>query len=82
MQPAKHSGSNQVAVVSAFATYNGDSNQDGTIDSGDLSDIDNAAVAGDAGYINTDLNGDDFVDSGDLSLVDNNAAFGVFEVTP
>ncbi|MBK7254196.1 MAG: hypothetical protein IPI04_09840 [Ignavibacteria bacterium] len=75
-------GSNQVAVVSAFATYNGDSNQDGTIDSGDLSDIDNAAVAGASGYINTDLNGDDFVDSGDLSLVDNNAAFGVFEVTP
>lgn len=75
-------GSNQIAVLTAFATYNGDSNQDGTIDSGDLSQIDNAALIGDAGYINTDLNGDDFVDSADLSIVDNNAAFGVFEVTP
>lgn len=79
---SKAFGSNQIAISTAFATYNGDSNQDGTIDSGDLSDVDNAALLGDAGYINTDLNGDDFVDSADLSIVDNNASFGVFEITP
>ncbi len=79
---SKAFGNNQVAIGGAYATYNGDSNQDGTIDGGDLALVDNAAVFGDSGYLNTDLNGDDFVDSGDLSIVDNNASFGIFEITP
>jgi hypothetical protein len=75
-------GSNQVQNGLLFATYNGDINQDETIDGGDLSVVDNAAINGDGGYINTDVNGDDFSDGGDLALVDNNATIGVSVITP
>ncbi|MDQ3020705.1 MAG: hypothetical protein M3R36_09055 [Bacteroidota bacterium] len=57
-----------------FAFYNGDVNQDGTVDLADLSLIDNDARSFTSGYVNTDVNGDNFVDLGDLTIADNNAA--------
>lgn len=65
-----------------FAFYNGDVNQDGTVDASDNSLVDNAASVSLSGYVNTDVTGDDFVDAGDVSIVDNNAFNSVSVVTP
>ena len=56
-----------------FCIYAGDVNQDGTVDAGDASLVDNDAYNFATGYISTDLNGDLNVDASDALLVDNNA---------
>ena len=65
-----------------FGLYSGDINQDGTIDAGDLSQVENDAANSLSGYVQSDVTGDDFVDAGDVSVVENNAALGVSVVTP
>ena len=78
-------GDNQSQVNSSpvkFAIYNGDLNQDGTIDAGDLSQVENDASNSLSGYVQSDVTGDDFVDAGDLSIVENNSALGVSAITP
>lgn len=75
-------GNNLISMGGVFAIYSGDVNQDGIIDAGDLSDVDNAAFTGESGYSNSDVNGDDFVDASDLSIVDNNAFAGVQAILP
>ena len=57
-----------------FAFYGGDTNQDGTVDASDLSEIDNDAIYFITGYVETDLTGDGFVDGSDFAIADNNAA--------
>jgi hypothetical protein len=78
-------GSNQSQVDASpvrFGMYSGDVNQDGTIDAGDISPVENDVSAGATGYIVTDVNGDDIADAADLSIVENNVALGVSVVTP
>jgi subtilisin-like proprotein convertase family protein len=78
-------GSNQINVDTSplrFAIYNGDVNQDGTIDLSDLSLIDNDASSFMSGYVKTDLTGDNFVDLADLSIADNNAFNFVSVIRP
>ena len=78
-------GSNLVQVNSLparYAVYSGDVNQDGTIDAGDLSQVENDAANSLTGYEQSDVTGDDYVDAGDLSIVENNAASGITAVTP
>ncbi|MBL8008242.1 MAG: hypothetical protein JNJ56_11985 [Ignavibacteria bacterium] len=78
-------GSNQIQVDNSpvsFAFYSGDANQDGAIDAGDLSEVENDISAGTEGYVPTDVNGDDIVDASDLSIVENNASAGIYAVTP
>ena len=65
-----------------FGIYGGDVNQDGTIDAGDLSQVENDAAKSESGYVQSDVNGDDYVDAADLSIVENNATTGVNAVTP
>ena len=78
-------GSNQSQVDASplrFGMYGGDVNQDGVVDAGDLSAVDNDAAESLSGYVSTDVNGDDFVDAGDVSIVDNNAALSVSVIAP
>ena len=79
-------GNNEIQVDNSpydvFAFYSGDVNQDGIIDAGDISAIENDAVNSVFGYVPTDLTGDDAVDASDISLVENNAVLGVYVVTP
>ncbi|MBL8008516.1 MAG: hypothetical protein JNJ56_13410, partial [Ignavibacteria bacterium] len=78
-------GSNMINADASpvrFAIYNGDINQDGIVDAGDLSPVENDATEGMSGYVLTDVTGDDYVDAGDLSIVENNAAAGIYTVTP
>lgn len=55
-----------------YAIYAGDVNQDGAIDSGDFTPVDNDAFNYAAGYLATDVNGDGAIDSGDFTSIDNN----------
>ncbi len=78
-------GNNMINVDASptrYAVYNGDVNQDGTIDASDLSETDNDAFSSVSGYVNTDVTGDNFVDAEDVSIVDNNTFNSVSAVTP
>jgi hypothetical protein len=75
-------GSNLIQIGSKWCIYNGDANQDGIVDSGDLGAVDNDNAAYVTGYTSTDINGDNIVDSGDLGIVDNNNANYVGSVVP
>jgi hypothetical protein len=67
-------GSNLKAMGGRYLIYGGDVNQDGSIDSGDMTPLDNDATSYLSGYLNTDVNGDGSVDSGDMTIVDNNGS--------
>jgi len=73
-------GSNLILKSGKYCIYNGDVNQDGIIDAGDLSEIDNDILNSVFGYVKTDINGDEIVDASDLSAVDNN--LGIFVIRP
>lgn len=75
-------GSNMVLKGAEWTIYSGDVNQDGTIDAGDLSQVENDAGESLSGYVSSDVNGDDFVDAGDVSIVENNVALGVNAIAP
>lgn len=70
------------ALPVRFAVYQGDVNQDGTVDATDVSTIDNDASNFVGGYVVTDLTGDDFVDGTDFAIADNNAANFVSLIRP
>ena len=55
-----------------YAIFGGDVNQDGTVDIGDLTPVDNAQLNFTRGYVVTDINGDGTVDIADFSIIDNN----------
>jgi hypothetical protein len=62
--------------------FGGDVNQDGAVDSGDMTPVDNDGSAYISGYLATDANGDGTIDSGDMTIVDNNGASYVSSITP
>jgi hypothetical protein len=65
-----------------YAIYGGDVNQDGSVDTADMTPVDNDAANYEAGYIATDVNGDGAVDTADMTIVDNNGADYVTVATP
>jgi hypothetical protein len=65
-----------------YAFYGGDVNQDGVVDTGDMTPVDNGSAAYLSGYRNPDANGDGIIDTADMTLVDNNSANYVSAVTP
>ncbi|MBK6346609.1 MAG: hypothetical protein IPF68_11875 [Bacteroidales bacterium] len=82
-QPAKAFGGNLLQMIDGFYTiYGGDVNQDGTIDTGDGTPIDNDQFMFVMGYIVTDVNGDGTVDTADGTIVDNNQFFFVGTLLP
>jgi hypothetical protein len=75
-------GSNLQNMGGVYALYGGDVNQDGTIDTADMTPVDNDSGNFTNGYLSTDLNGDGSVDTGDMTIVDNNASNFVSAVLP
>ncbi|MEO8211013.1 MAG: hypothetical protein ABI840_10660 [bacterium] len=78
-------GNNQIQVDNSpftFAFYNGDVNQDGSIDLADGSLIDNDSYNFVSGYVKTDLTGDNLVDLSDYTIADNNAYNYVVSIRP
>lgn len=69
-----YSGNLQMMVDGAYVIYGGDTNQDGTIDTGDMTPVDNDSGDYLSGYLVTDINGDGQVDTADMTIVDNNSA--------
>lgn len=65
-----------------WALYGGDVNQDGFIDTGDMSPVDNDASNFASGYLATDINGDGMTDTADMTTIDNNAANFIGSITP
>jgi hypothetical protein len=65
-----------------WAFYAGDVNQDGAVDTADMSPVDNDASVFASGYLASDVNGDDIVDTADMTLVDNNSANFISAATP
>lgn len=81
--PAQAYGGNlQLMSGGAYAIYGGDVNQDGQVDTADMTPVDNDAANYEGGYIATDVNGDGAVDTADMTIVDNNGANYVTVVTP
>jgi len=81
--PAKAFGGNLLQMIDGYYTiYGGDVNQDGTIDTGDGTPIDNDQFMFVMGYIVTDVNGDGTVDTADGTIVDNNQFFFVGTLLP
>ncbi|MBK6345547.1 MAG: hypothetical protein IPF68_06335 [Bacteroidales bacterium] len=67
-------GNNLKQSGNKYCIYSGDINQDGTVDTGDITLLDNDASSFSEGYIVTDLNGDGYADTGDMTIIDNNAS--------
>lgn len=81
--PAKAYGGNLLLMIDGVYTiYGGDVNQDGSIDTSDITLVDNDASSFASGYIPSDSNGDGSVDTGDITMVANNAANFVSSITP
>ncbi len=81
--PASAFGGNLLLMISGqYVIYGGDVNQDGVVDTGDMTPVDNDAANFTAGYLATDVNGDGTIDTGDITIIDNNAATFVGAVTP
>lgn len=62
--------------------YGGDVNQDGMIDTADMTPIDNDAANFISGYLVSDVNGDGIVDTADMTFVDNNSFWFIGSITP
>ncbi|MFH1119838.1 MAG: FISUMP domain-containing protein [Bacteroidota bacterium] len=75
-------GNNQKLSGTKYCLFGGDVNQDGTVDTGDISPLDNDAAVFTEGYVATDVNGDGIVDTGDMTFVDNNAAVFIGAIFP
>ncbi|KAF0198738.1 MAG: hypothetical protein FD166_990 [Bacteroidetes bacterium] len=71
--PASAFGNNLVQMIDGwYAIFGGDVNQDGFVDTGDVTPLDNDQFNFTMGYVPTDVNGDGSVDTGDITIVDNN----------
>ncbi|HPR27434.1 PKD domain-containing protein [Lentimicrobium sp.] len=75
-------GNNLKPASGKYLIFGGDVNQDGSIDSGDMTPVDNDAANFISGYLSSDANGDGTVDTSDMTIVDNNASVFVGKITP
>ncbi|HCT70646.1 MAG TPA: hypothetical protein DF409_05980, partial [Bacteroidales bacterium] len=74
---------NMIEVNSGiWAIYAGDVDQNGIIDTNDMTPVDNDSAGFNTGYLTTDINGDGIVDTADMTFVDNNSASFVTSSTP
>jgi len=81
--PLKAYGGNMLMMIDGrWVMFGGDTNQDGNIDTGDMSPIDNDSFGYQVGYLVSDINGDASIDTGDMTIVDNNAANYVSSIHP
>lgn len=75
-------GANLKEMGGVYAIFSGDVNQDGSVDTGDMTPVDNDAAAYSSGYLATDVNGDGIADTGDMTIVDNNGSGYVTVAAP
>lgn len=81
--PVQAYGNNMLLMTDGHCViFGGDVNQDGAVDTADMTPVDNDAASFGTGYLATDVNGDGMVDTGDMTIIDNNAAVFVSSITP
>lgn len=80
---SKFFGGNVVEVApGTWAIYAGDVNKDKSINSADVTSLENAARQFQLGYVTGDLTGDGLVESADYSLLENNGQLFLFTLRP
>lgn len=75
-------GSNLKLISGKYMIYAGDVNQDGIIDSGDMTTVDSDSFLYLSGYFNSDVNGDGTIDTGDMMFLDNNVTQYIGKIVP
>jgi uncharacterized protein (TIGR02145 family) len=75
-------GNNLKQQGDEYSIYAGDVNQDGNIDTGDLTPVENQAFDYSTGYLPADVNGDGMVDTWDMTFIDNNSRNFIGKVFP
>ena len=81
--PASAYGGNLLQMITGqYVIYGGDVNQDGSVDIGDMTPVDNDAGSFVNGYLSSDVNGDGTVDIGDMTTIDNNSSGFVGAILP
>ncbi|MHC1776586.1 MAG: hypothetical protein AB9834_14370 [Lentimicrobium sp.] len=81
--PAGVFGANLFLSADGFnLIFSGDVNQDGAVDTADITPVDNDAANYATGYLVSDVNGDGITNTADMTIVDNNAAGYVGSITP
>ncbi|MHC1776257.1 MAG: hypothetical protein AB9834_12700 [Lentimicrobium sp.] len=81
--PSKAFGGNLLQMITGeYVIFGGDVNQDGIVDTADMTPVDNDAAGFVSGYNANDANGDGIVDTADMTIVDNNAAGFAGSITP
>lgn len=75
-------GNNLKLMSGKYVIYSGDVNQDGVVDSADMTPVDNDAAVYSSGYLATDVNGDGIIDTADMTLLDNNSASYIGVIAP
>ena len=65
-----------------YTIFGGDVTQDGIVDGGDMSIIENLANLASGGYLPEDCNGDGVIDGGDMNIIENNANLAAGAVVP
>lgn len=75
-------GGNLKLVSGKFVIYGGDVNQDGQVDSADMTPVDNDSSNFITGYLSSDCNGDGIVDTADMTLLDNNSSLFIALIVP
>jgi hypothetical protein len=75
-------GNNLKMVAGKYLLFGGDINQDGVVDTGDFTPVDNDAANFISGYSATDVNGDGVVNNNDIVLIENNASIFVVKILP
>jgi uncharacterized protein (TIGR02145 family) len=75
-------GNNMKSMGDIFGLYAGDVNQDGMVDTEDMTPIDNQASVYATGYLSADVNGDGMIDTWDMTFVENNTMNMIGKISP
>ncbi|MHC1776277.1 MAG: dockerin type I domain-containing protein [Lentimicrobium sp.] len=75
-------GSNLKATGGFYLIYGGDVNQDGSVDTGDMTPVNSEASQFSTGYLSADVNGDGIIDTADVTVVDNNGSIFISVAAP
>jgi hypothetical protein len=80
--PSKVYNGNLLLSDGFYVIYSGDVNQDGSIDTADLTMADNDIAGYISGYLATDVNSDGIIDTADMTIIDNNSSAFISAATP
>ncbi len=80
--PVRAFGANLLPMDGHYVIYSGDVNQDGFVDTADMSPVDNNASGFVTGYLASDINGDGMIDTADMTIIDNNGSEFISALTP